>query len=134
MTWDGYRSGNYDIYLRKITADGELAPEQQVTKSALFQAHPTVAVDGEDRVWLAWHESGGNWGKDWTHEDPQRGTVLYSNRRPKLAVLDGGEWKQPATDLISAVPLRYRRYVQYPRIAVDADGRVWVGRQALFFF
>ncbi|MCP5117391.1 MAG: hypothetical protein GY953_41735, partial [bacterium] len=36
VTWDGYRSGNYDIYLRKITADGELAPEQQVTKSALF--------------------------------------------------------------------------------------------------
>lgn len=130
VVWDGYGSGNYDIYLREIGAEGSPGPEQQVTKSDLFQAHATVAVDRQDRVWVAWHESGPNWGKDWTHEDAERATVLYADRRPKVAVLEGGVWKQPAAELISAVPIRYRRYVQYPRLAVDATGRIWCGLQA----
>lgn len=129
VAWDSYRTGNYDIFLRQVGAGGVLGEEMQVTKSPLMQNHVTVAVDGRDRVWLAWHESGANWGKDWTHEDSERGTVLYTNRRPKVAVLDAGKWKQPATDLITAVPLRYRRYVQYPRLAVTSDGRIWCGLQ-----
>jgi uncharacterized protein DUF3604 len=129
IVWDSYRTGNYDIFLRKITAAGELGDELQVTKSSLFQTHATIAVDKKDRIWLAWHESGPNWGKDWTHEDDRRATVLYTNRSPKIAVLDAGEWKQPATDLISAVPQRYHRYVQYPRILADAEGRIWCGLQ-----
>ena len=125
VVWDSYRTGNYDIFLRRVGPDGALGEEMQVTKSSLFQAHPTVAVDKQDRVWVAWHESGANWGKDWTHEDPERATVLYVDRRPKVAVYENGRWRQPATDLVSAVPLRYRRYVQYPRLAADARGRIW---------
>ncbi len=129
VAWDSYRNDNYDIYLRRVGADGATGEEIQVTKSSLFQTHATVAVDREDRVWLAWHESGANWGKDWTHEDDRRGTVLYTERWPKVAVLDNGEWKQPATDLMSAIPPRYHRYVQYPRILAGADGRIWCGLQ-----
>ncbi len=129
VVWDSYRNGNYDIYLRQVGADGALGPEQQVSKSALYQTHATVAVDRQDRVWVAWHESGPNWGKDWTHEDGERSTVLYRDRRPAVAVLEGGVWKQPVGELMGAVPLRYRRYVQYPRLAVDRTGRVWCGLQ-----
>jgi hypothetical protein len=63
VAWDSYRAGNYDIYLRPIARDGALGPLQQVTKSPRFQAHATVAVDPRDRVWVAWDESGSNWGK-----------------------------------------------------------------------
>ncbi|HFB98751.1 MAG TPA: hypothetical protein ENJ62_06395, partial [Bryobacterales bacterium] len=129
VVWDSYRTGNYDVFLRRVGRNGALGEEMQVTKSSLFQAHPTVAVDKQDRVWVAWHESGANWGKDWTHEDPERGTVLYVDRRPKVAVYENGRWRQPATDLISAIPLRYRRYVQYPRLAADAQGRIWCALQ-----
>ena len=129
MTWDSYRAGNYDIFVRRIGSDGATGPEMQVTTSRLFQAHPTIAIDEESRVWLAWDEANTNWGKDWTHDDPNRGTVLYESRRPKVAVLMGTEWRQPATDVISAVPARYRRYVQYPRIAAGGNGRIWLGLQ-----
>ena len=94
VTWDSYRNGNYDIYLRKISPDGTLGPEMQVTKTAAFQTHPSIAVDGDDRVWLAWHESGGNWGKDWTREDQHRSVTLYANRRPRVAIFDGQDWRQ----------------------------------------
>ena len=130
VAWDSYRDGNYDIYLRKISADGELGPEIQVTKTDLFQTHPSIAVDKQDRVWLAWHESGAQWGKDWTHEDAFRSTVLYSSRRPRVAVFDGSSWREPAVNPQKAFPSRYWRYVQNPRLAIDGQGRVWLGAQS----
>src|SRR5216684_6581697 len=90
VAWDSYRTGNYDIFLRRIANDGSMGPIQQVTKSVRMQAHVSVAVDGAGRVWLAWDESGANWGKDYARDDTWRGTTLYANRRPRVAVLENG--------------------------------------------
>ncbi|MGH8246678.1 MAG: TolB family protein, partial [Gammaproteobacteria bacterium] len=124
--WDSYRSGNYDIYLRRIDSGGLLGPIQQVTQSPRFQAHPSVAVDSLGRPWVAWDESGVNWGKDWTHENPYRATTLYADRKISLAVLDGGEWKQPTGDPGVSAPVYLRRYIQLPRIRFDSAGRLWM--------
>ncbi len=129
VAWDSYRAGNYDIFLRRIARDGTLGSLQQITKSPRFQAHASVAVDPRDRVWVAWDESGANWGKDWSHEDQWRSTVLYADRRVRVANLDNGVWKQPAGDMMAAVPRQYNRYIQNPRIAADAAGRIWVAFQ-----
>ncbi|MBI4906143.1 MAG: hypothetical protein HY820_21090 [Acidobacteria bacterium] len=129
IAWDSYRNGHYDVYLRSIAPNGSTGPEMQATKSPLFQSHASVAVDKEDRVWLAWDESGANWGKDWSHEDPWRGTVLYANRRVRVAVLDKGQWKMPADDVMAAAPARYPRYVEMPRLAADANGRIWLSAE-----
>ncbi len=129
VAWDSYRTGNYDIFLRKINSDGTMEATQQVTRSARFQAHPTVAVDKQDRVWLAWDESGDNWGKDWNRDDQLRATTLYYDRRPRVAVLENGVWKQPAGDLMAAVPRRYNRYIQLPRLVADSNGRIWAAIQ-----
>jgi hypothetical protein len=133
VAWDSYRSGNYDIYLRRIAAGGELGPIEQVTKSPRFQAHPSVALDNLDRPWLAWDETGTNWGKDWTHENQNRSTVLYTDRKVVLAVQDGGEWKQPRADPNASVPAYLRRYVHLPRIRFDAGGRLWLMVQSRTF-
>ena len=124
--WDSYRSGNYDIYTRRIDSAGLLGPIQQVTQSARFQAHPSVAVDLSGRPWIAWDEGGVNWGKDWTHENQNRATTLYADRKVSLAVLDAGEWKQPKADPGVSVPIYLRRYVQLPRIRFDSAGRLWM--------
>ncbi|MBI3697268.1 MAG: DUF3604 domain-containing protein, partial [Acidobacteria bacterium] len=125
VTWDSYRTGNYDIFLRRVATDGVMDPIRQVTQSSAFQAHASVAVDARDRVWVAWDESGANWGKDWYHEDPWRATTLYTDRSIRVAVLEQGNWKQPA-DVEGAVPARWRRYWQLPRLASGPDGRVWM--------
>ncbi len=129
IAWDSYRTGNYDVFLRKVNADGSMEPIQQVTQSGKFQAHVSVAVDGAGRVWLAWDESGDNWGKDWNRDDQSRGTTLYANRHPRVAVLENGVWKQPLGDLRAAIPTRYNRYNESPRLACDARGRIWAALQ-----
>ncbi|MBI4874884.1 MAG: hypothetical protein HY822_09665, partial [Acidobacteria bacterium] len=133
VVWDSYRAGNYDIFLRPVAPDGTPGPVEQVTKSPRFQAHPSVAIDKQDRVWVAWDESGANWGKDWNHDDTWRGTVLYADRRPRVAVREDGVWKQPEADILSAAPRRYNRYIQFPRLVADANGRVWASLQVRTF-
>ena len=129
IAWDSYRAGNYDIFARKVSADGSTGPVRQVTESGKFQAHASVAVDPAGRVWLAWDESGDNWGKDWNRDDQSRSTTLYANRHPRVAVLENGVWKQPAGDLSAAIPRRYNRYIEAPRLACDARGRLWAALQ-----
>jgi hypothetical protein len=126
VAWDSYRQGNYDIFFRRIAADGTMGAVEQVTKSPRFQAHASLAVDRDDRVWLAWDESGANWGKDYARDDIWRGVVLYADRRPRLAVWENGTWKQPAADPMAAMPHRYNRYVENPRLACDRSGRIWM--------
>ncbi len=106
VAWDSYRTGNYDIFLRRIGSDGTLGPIVQVTKSPRFQAHASVAVDGNDRVWLAWDEAGANWGKDYARDDTWRGTPLYADRRPRVAVLENDKWLAPVADPLAAMPDR----------------------------
>jgi hypothetical protein len=124
VAWDSYQNGNYDIFFRHIRANGLPEPIEQVTKSPRFEAHASVAVDAQGRPWLAWDESGTNWGKDWFHEDQNRSTVLYSDRSIRVVVKDGGTWKQ-AGDFSTAVNERLLRYWQLPHLAVDGAGRVW---------
>src|SRR5260370_41284628 len=85
VAWDSYRTVNYDIFLRRIASDGSMGPIQQVTKSVRMQSHVSVAVDGAGRVWLAWGESGANWGKDYARHGTWRGKTLYANRPPRVA-------------------------------------------------
>ncbi len=126
VAWDSYRTGNYDIFMRRISANGAMDAIQQVTKSSRFQAHASVAVDGQDRLWLAWDESGSNWGKDFSRDDTWRGTTLYANRRPRVAVFADGQWSEPVADPMGAVPKRYNRYVEGPQLASDGAGRIWL--------
>jgi len=129
IAWDSYRTGNYDIFLRKVNADGSMEPIQQATQSGKFQAHASVAVDPAGRVWLAWDESGDNWGKDWNRDDQSRSTTLYSSRHPRVAVLENGVWKQTVGDLKAAIPIRYNHFIEAPRLTCDARGRIWAALQ-----
>jgi len=124
IAWDSYQNGNYDIFYRRVAADGTLGSVEQITKSPGFDAHPSVAIDGQGRPWIAWDHSGANWGKDWNREDQYRSTVLYKDRSLLAVVKDAGEWKQ-APDFEVAIPDRLKRYAQLPHLAADGTGRIW---------
>ena len=116
VAWDSYRTGNYDIFMRRISrqwGDGRHSAGHQVF------ALPGARLGGcgwsRTALWLAWDESGSNWGKDFSRDDTWRGTTLYANRRPRVAVLEDGKWSEPVADPMGAVPKRYNRYVEGPQ-------------------
>src|ERR1017187_7572610 len=56
-------SSSHPLRPGSITPVPAKLPRAPVTIHKRPKAHASLAVDGADRVWLAWDESGANWGK-----------------------------------------------------------------------
>jgi hypothetical protein len=134
--WDGYEDGDFNVYVRRISASGELGEIRQITKSPAFDANASLACDGRGRLWIAWDHGEANWGKDWTSQrfKPGGGAGLYRTRSVRLAVFDGKKLRQPATPIMDAIPREYKDYLQQARLQPDADGRIWVMGRSLTSF
>ncbi len=127
IAWDSYAAGNYDVVLR--TWDGErwAGGVSPIAGTPLYEAHVALAVDARNRLWAAWNESGLNWGKDTGFLLPVEGTLLYEYRSMRVAVLEGTEWRVPTADINAAMPPHIdARHNDFPQLAVDAEGRVWL--------
>ncbi len=124
VAWDGYAAGSYNIYLRAVR-NGKPGELMAVTDSPRFHAHPTLAVDAQNRVWIAWDEAPENWGKD-TGFLLTGGTGLYDSRAVRVAVWAGGRWLAPRRQPEEVVPYGFRRYFHTPRLAADSAGRIWL--------
>lgn len=146
VAWDSYRAANggpatYDLLLRSYV-NGQLEALRTVSATPFAEMRADVAVDAGGRVWVAWEEGGVNWGKDTGHQDAKQqihlrlgGNELYGPpnshsylyRRPRVAVLENGQWKQPAAEFEAAYPKFLQpNLFQNPRLGVDGSGRVWV--------
>ena len=130
--WDGYGAGDFNIYVRRLGASGEWNEVQQITRSPTFDANVSLACDQQDRLWIAWDHGEANWGKDWTSQrfKPGGGAGLYRVRSAKIAVLDGGQIKQPPP-VMDAIPAEYQDYFQQVSLQIDKDGRVWAMGRSL---
>ncbi len=124
VAWDGYASGSYNIYLRSVR-EGKAGELVRVTNSTRFHAHPSLAVDAQNRVWVAWDEAPENWGKD-VGFLLSGGTGLYESRSIRVAVYAGGKWLAPLRQPEEVVPYGYRRYFQTPRLVADSAGNMWL--------
>ncbi|MCA9114705.1 MAG: CehA/McbA family metallohydrolase [Planctomycetaceae bacterium] len=142
--FDSYRSGNYDVYLTDIAWDGTTADRGElrpVATSPDFEAHASVLAD-DGKIWIAWNAGGPGWGKDFRNGETRfRGSYaepLHTTRRLELRCLVDGQLMQPSSPLPLApppdrIPLIERaaglgptRYHEYPHLARDGDGRMWV--------
>ena len=130
--WDGYGSGDFNVYVRRLRPDGRWGEIRQVTRSPGFDANASLACDGQDRLWIAWDHGEANWGKDWSSQRfrPGGGAGLYRLRSVKVAVLDGTRLQQ-APDIMAAVPDASKDYVQQARLEVDERGHVWAMARSL---
>ena len=80
--WDGYQAGNFDIFVRRMSSNGQLGETRQITHSPGMT--PTCrwrAING-GRLWISWDTAEANWGKDWNsqHFSPRGGNGLYRTR------------------------------------------------------
>ena len=119
--WDTYARGNYDVQFRSWR-DGNLSPVESVTSSPNFQAHTTVAVDRENRAWIAWDESGVNWGKDQGFLIPTPlATPLHQQRWIRLVMRNGNGWLAPKTPPGPSFPEAMLRNSEHPQIIFDGN-------------
>lgn len=117
VVWDSYDLGHYDIHIRSIK-DGRLAPLARLTSGPRFQAHSAVAVDSQNRPWVAWNEGGVNWGKDQGFLIPTPlATPLHQQRWLKVVMRDGDQWKEPYPLIESSLPAKMRRNAEHPQLA-----------------
>ncbi len=127
IAWDTYDKGNYDVVARSWNGDRWDAGPRPVAATPLYEAHVSLAVDAQNRLWAAWNESGLNWGKDTGFLLPVEGTLLYEYRYVRVAVLEGIEWHEPEADINgSLAPHMDARHNDFPKLAADGDGRVWL--------
>ena len=126
VAWDGYASGSYDVYLR-LRRSGRWEDVRSVAATARFEAGASVAMDGRGRTWIAWHESGPQWGKDTgrlvDQSGQSKGTELYETRTLRVACLADGEWMTTRQDLSGVLG---EGKWEMPHLQADAAGHPWL--------
>ena len=128
VAYDTYAAGNYDVHLRKFRPDG--TPDGLpilVASTPKYETHPSLAVDGRGRVWVAYEERTANWGKDAENLITGQGSSLYRQAAVRVRCLDGErlvEAPDPLTRAPQGSGLRIAN--SFPRLATDAAGFVWL--------
>jgi hypothetical protein len=138
IAFDTYTSGSYDTYLwildENVTGpQGEILP---IATSSRFEARPSIAVDKQDRVWIAYEDADPNWAKDYgSRWEGKSGVPFYIRRNIVVRCFADGKLQQAAdvkatpvaTDLLIGQPAGtpFQR-LSFPRLSVDDKGRVWL--------
>lgn len=147
IAYDSYQNGNYDIYATRVGFDGKQHRVDRPTAVATsldFEAHATVLAEA-DRVWVAYDAAGPNWGKDFrnvpTINKGKYAEPLHASRRLEMRCLIDGVVFRPSValpqklppDRIPAIertsapkPTKPTRFYEYPQLARDGDGRMWL--------
>lgn len=133
IAFDAYTSGNYNTYLwmleEKTFPTGKIIP---IATSPRFEARPSIAVDKQDRVWIAYEDADPNWGKDYgTRWEGRSGVPFYLDRNIVVRSLRNGQVRQTTVDVGSLLvetmyPPSRRQRLSFPRLAVDDKGKVWL--------
>ncbi len=147
VAYDSYRGGNYDVFLAGMAGGARAVEEMGVAVSPLFEARASVAVDPDDRVWVAWESGGANWGKDngFNYRDslPESktelpcgtcygpGMMLGAERDVHLRAFAQGRLQAPAQPLQSAFQAEAGSFVFQPQVLIDADGMPMVAAKCL---
>ena len=106
VAYDSYVNGNYDVFLSRVASGQVAGPEIPVAVTPRFEARATVAVDGSDRVWVAWESGLANWGKDngYVIHDHQPGVPLGGFRQVRVRCYTHGQWLESTQPLATAFP------------------------------
>src|SRR5690606_21969044 len=111
------------IYLR-VFKNSKWEAERVIAGTPRFEAHPTIAIDSQDRIWVAWDEAGKDWGKDFGFLVERSGTQLYGSRSVKVVCVDNQQILTPQADLSEV--LKVEDYWELPHLRLDNQGRPWL--------
>jgi hypothetical protein len=107
ISWDTYDKGDYDVYVRKATANTtgviSMPAVQPVAASLGFEARSSIAYDPQNRLWIAYETADRKWGKDFATLETS-GVNLYQNHNIAVRCLDGTAQYATTADLTKALP------------------------------
>lgn len=105
VSWDTYDKGDYDVYLRRLRFQDQIAmdPPIAVAATTAFEGRSSLAYDPQNRLWIAYEIAGNRWGKDFGAFDTS-GLPLYSPHSVQVRCLIGNDLYQTADDLSHAIP------------------------------
>ncbi|MEW6355806.1 MAG: hypothetical protein AB1696_05760 [Planctomycetota bacterium] len=121
VAYDVYRGSDYDIAMRKFVNE-KFEDAGYVAATTANETHASLLVDAKDRMWMAWEEGPGKWGREYPHGD---GAAVHAPRRIRYKVIEAGEEKA-AGELTANFPYDMKEGNEAPRLAADDKGRVWM--------
>ena len=124
VAWDNYQRGSYGIFVRRLLPDRS-DPVMELPADPNRAIEASIAVDSGNRVWLAWAESGPNWGKDWGVLG-RPGTQIRATSEVRLARYSNGRWSEPASSLKDSVPSWMSDMHEYPTLFISESGVPYV--------
>jgi hypothetical protein len=119
--WDSYRHGSYDVMLCQFNAERQLSEPTLIAGSISYEAHASVAVDNENRVWIAWDNGGKHWGQ---HGEPR--LRLHSRRSVHLRCLAANQLWKPGEEFSQVLTGKMAEFCELPHLRVDSAGRLWL--------
>ncbi len=130
VAYDSYANGNYDVFLAGLRDGAISVPEFAVAATGRYEAKPTLAIDGSDRVWIAWESGGANWGKDtgFNIRSREPGVVIGAERSVHVAAFANGRLQAPAAPLQATFDggAGTPKWTHQPHVTVDPAGHVRV--------
>ena len=133
VVWDTYERNDYDVMLRTVR-NGELSAVRTVAATPRFEARPTIALDRDARVWIAYETGPMNWGKDQgaiiMPVKARPGTPLLEERQVEVVCLDGNRVLAPGQNLSSLLAPSDLNAAKAPPVFVtgqliaDDEGRI----------
>lgn len=127
IAWDTYDHGSYDVLLRRMQ-NGSLSPIVPVANSPRFEARPSLVCDGQSRAWVAWEEGPAHWGKDfgYINQTTTANAPLYRGHTVAVCCFQDLKPYRTAGDLKSGLPAAANLQASFPRLGIDAAGRVYL--------
>lgn len=140
MAWDSPESGNYDIYLERLTdVDGTVRGSEiiPVTRDAGIDDSPSLTVGKDGTLWVAWNSCRSLRG-DADRSKQHSGAIFMKGYRNGQWIAPGkiyaaamdGQVSMPDIDKTpddAVEPYWHWKETQnYPFVFSDAKGRIWV--------
>jgi hypothetical protein len=137
VAWDRYNQ-SYDVYVRRYSPQHSpqpgLGPEIAIAGTQRFEAYASIAIDRQDRPWIAYETGGVNWGKDLGAALGEKapGTPLGGPRQVEVVCLDADRVLAPPPLPSGDALALGSQSNSDPLLYFDPNGTLWLAFKRRF--